>query len=225
MIDRDERRAELLRERSLTALVILELLLIFVAGPMVATGVTGSRVAVLALSLLVSAAGAIAVSQDRAAAVAILAATLASMAVALAGPHPRTPLSIVLENGGRIVALLVLTWVVGRAVFAPGRVTLHRIRGAVAIYLQIGMIFAFGYSLLLAWHPAAFAPPLETSLAGNHRLLYFSFTTLTSVGFGDIAPAHPVAQSITGLESIIGQLFPATILARLVTLELESRRR
>ena len=54
------------------------------------------------------------------------------------------------------------------------------------------------------------------------RLLYF--VTLTSTGYGDIVPLHPVARSLATLEAVIGQLFPATLLARLVSLELEGRR-
>ena len=60
------------------------------------------------------------------------------------------------------------------------------------------------------------------SLATN--LIYFSFVTLTTVGYGDILPVHPVARSLCNLEAISGQLYPATLLARLVSLEIESRR-
>ena len=56
------------------------------------------------------------------------------------------------------------------------------------------------------------------------NLVYFSFVTLTSVGYGDIVPLHPVVRGIANVEAIIGQLYPATLLARLVTLELEHRR-
>jgi hypothetical protein len=56
-------------------------------------------------------------------------------------------------------------------------------------------------------------------------LLYFSFVNLTSVGFWDIVPVHPVARSLANLEAVVGQLFPATLLARLITLQLEARRR
>jgi hypothetical protein len=55
-------------------------------------------------------------------------------------------------------------------------------------------------------------------------LLYFSFTCLTTVGFGDITPLHPMARDLANLEAVIGQLYPATLLARLVSLELEHRR-
>jgi hypothetical protein len=54
--------------------------------------------------------------------------------------------------------------------------------------------------------------------------VYFSFTTMTSTGFGDIIPLHPFARSAANLEAVMGQLFPATLLARLVTLEIEARR-
>jgi hypothetical protein len=49
--------------------------------------------------------------------------------------------------------------------------------------------------------------------------------TLTSVGYGDIVPVHPHARSLANDEAIIGQLYPATLLARLVTLEIADRRR
>ena len=55
------------------------------------------------------------------------------------------------------------------------------------------------------------------------RLLYFSMTTLTTVSFGDITPLNPVARSLAALESVIGQLFPPLLLARLVSVELHYR--
>jgi hypothetical protein len=55
-------------------------------------------------------------------------------------------------------------------------------------------------------------------------LLYFSFSTLTTVGFGDITPVHPLVRNFANLEAVIGQLYPATLIARLVSLELEHRR-
>ena len=55
------------------------------------------------------------------------------------------------------------------------------------------------------------------------RLLYFSMTTLTTVGYGDITPINPVARSLANLEGIIGQLFPAITLARLVSMQLSQR--
>jgi hypothetical protein len=53
-------------------------------------------------------------------------------------------------------------------------------------------------------------------------LIYFSFVTLTTIGYGDIVPLHPYARGLANLEAVIGQLYPATLLARLVTLEITS---
>jgi len=55
-------------------------------------------------------------------------------------------------------------------------------------------------------------------------VIYFSFVTLTSVGYGDVVPVDPYARSLANVEAIIGQLYPATLLARLVTLELQGDR-
>ena len=63
---------------------------------------------------------------------------------------------------------------------------------------------------------------VEDSPALASQVIYFSFTTLTTTGYGDIAPVHPVARGLCNLEAVIGQ-YPATLLARLVTLELAHR--
>jgi voltage-gated potassium channel Kch len=59
----------------------------------------------------------------------------------------------------------------------------------------------------------------------THGLAYYSFVTLTTVGYGDITPVHPVARSLAIAEALVGQLYPAILIARLVAMEIESRRR
>ena len=96
----------------------------------------------------------------------------------------------------------------------------------ILLYLVIGLIFVALFCFVALLAPNAFAgfPPLEDNLSVAGNLIYFSFVTLTSVGYGDIVPLHPLARSLANIEAIIGQLYPATLLARLVTLELEQRR-
>jgi hypothetical protein len=60
----------------------------------------------------------------------------------------------------------------------------------------------------------------EDNPALANSVFYLSFVTLTSTGYGDLVPVHPIARSLCNVESVIGQLYPATLLARLVTLEL-----
>ncbi len=127
---------------------------------------------------------------------------------------------------GGSIRLSALSWVVAHAVYAPGRITFRRLQGAFVLYLNLGTIFASAFHLIWDLSPGAFtnvgAPargPSEIAL-----MLYFSFTTLTSTGFGDIVPVNPFARSLANLEAVLGQLYLATTVARLVTLELADRR-
>jgi hypothetical protein len=56
-------------------------------------------------------------------------------------------------------------------------------------------------------------------------MLYFSFTTLTTTGYGDIVPIDPLARGLANLESVVGPLYLAITIARLVTLEMADRRK
>ena len=82
--------------------------------------------------------------------------------------------------------------------------------------MTFATLFAFvGLSIPDAFKGIGF----EDDSALASALFYLSFVTLTSTGYGDIVPMHPLARSLCNIESVIGQLYPATILARLVTLE------
>ncbi|MBL6617540.1 MAG: ion transporter [Reyranella sp.] len=134
-------------------------------------------------------------------------------------------LDVTLQATAWLIITLVIMWVVTRAVFEPGRITYHRILGAILLYLTIGVVFVALYSMIGAWVPKAFngiTVAVRVSIPSD--LVYFSFTTLTTVGYGDIVPVHPLARSLSNLEAIIGQLYPATLLARLVSLGQEPTR-
>ena len=120
---------------------------------------------------------------------------------------------------GSIAFELTVCWTVARAAFDPGRINLHRIMGAVILYLYAGLIFASLYHLAEdVWRPA-FSGLSTVRSDSWSDLLYFSLGTLTSAGYGDILPVHPFVRGLCNLEAVIGQLYPATFLARLVTLE------
>jgi hypothetical protein len=109
----------------------------------------------------------------------------------------------------------------------PGPVSVHRVMGGVAAYLLIGVTWAFGYKLLLELIPGAiyFQTPLGAGVATGEpsRLIYFSFETLTTVSYGDAYPVHRIARSLATAESLIGQLYPAILLATLVGMALQAR--
>jgi hypothetical protein len=111
---------------------------------------------------------------------------------------------------------------VAAQVFGEGRVTGHRIRGAIVVYLLLGALWAFLYQVVALTIPQAFRLP-EGFDGGDPDALrrimtYYSFITLTTIGYGDITPVHPVARTLAMLEGLVGQLYPAITLARLVSL-------
>ena len=94
------------------------------------------------------------------------------------------------------------------------------------MYLSLAMIFASAFGLIWELNPAGFAGPLTLTRgpSENPTMMYFSLTTLTTTGYGDITPVDPLARSLANLESVLGQFFLAITVARLVTLELQDRR-
>jgi len=156
----------------------------------------------------------------------MIALILGLIALVLRLEYP-SPLTNWFETTAEILTRTVLLWVVAVAVFQTGRVTHHRVEGAIVRYLNVPLIFSALYRLGVQMHPTAFTglPATAAEIESMATMIYFSFTTLTSVGFGDIVPVDPFARSLANLGSMIGQLYPATLLARLVTLELEGRHR
>ena len=97
-------------------------------------------------------------------------------------------------------------------------------------FLALGLIWAYVFLLLELTVPGALhfpdpAPGLPSIQRLQADVVYFSFATLTTLGYGDIVPVDPFARSLANLESIIGQFYLAITVARLVTLELADRRR
>ena len=126
-----------------------------------------------------------------------------------------------------MLSLCAFTMVVLWQVNKKGPVTGHRVRGAVAGYLLLGLSCAYAYALIDILIPGAFQMPaadLQSRKAQSDAFLYFSIVTLTTLGYGDITAVHPVARSVVMMEALLGQLYPAILIARLVTLQMETRK-
>jgi hypothetical protein len=93
---------------------------------------------------------------------------------------------------------------------------------AAGLYVLMAFVFAYLYALIEHWQPGAFVINAANNPGGATRwwdLLYFSFTCLTSVGFGEITPATDHARSLVMVQQILGVLYFALVVARLVTLQ------
>ena len=128
----------------------------------------------------------------------------------------------VLTTGLSLIYLGILLAMVIAQVFQDGPVTAHRIRGAIVIYLLLGVMWAFTYQVAALTIPQAFRLPEGLTAndpeALRRELTYFSVVTLTTTGYGDITAVHPVARTLVMLEALVGQLYPAIVLAWLVSL-------
>jgi Ion channel len=217
-----------LRERwsdpLLTTLTALLILMLFVFAPLQAIGLRAFQVLGFASALgiiggifLISGSPIVMVTQVAA---FIMAGTAAVSRISTPSARDVYLLAVAL-----LIMGVALAGVVARTVFAPGRVTYHRIIGAILVYLSVALIFTSFFTIVGLIVPNAFSGmSFEDNPALASKVIYFSFVTLTSTGYGDVFPVHPIARSLCNLETIIGQLYPATLLARLVSLEVEGRR-
>lgn len=119
------------------------------------------------------------------------------------------------------LALMFIGYVIAvvcRRVFVRGEVTGEKIAGAVCVYLLIGLAWSMLYALISLLQPGAFSLPI--SIESEYDFIYYSFVTLTTLGYGDITPSSSFARMASWMEAVIGQLFVAIMLARLVALQI-----
>jgi hypothetical protein len=99
------------------------------------------------------------------------------------------------------------------------RVSSDTIYGAICVYLLVGMTFGSLYDLVETIHPGSFQINVETAGPAVVRwrtLIFFSFMTLTTIGFGDVTPVTTQAQSLVAIEGVMGVLYVAVLIARVV---------
>jgi hypothetical protein len=217
-------RHQTTKDIALTAMLVLQCTALFIGAPLAALEYKPAFLMVdflvLPFALLV-----IVIARGRAAAfIAIVGAVLVLFAVVTHGLD--LPQATGLTSVAGLLGISICCVVIGMAVAAPGVVTIHRLLGAVVLYLSTALAFGHLYRLIWQRIPEAFAgmPANAAARQAFAALVYFSFTTLTSTGYGDITPVHPLVRSVANFEGVIGQLFPATLIAALLTQHLETRR-
>jgi len=208
------------RDLLLTLLTAVLTLMIFVFAPLQAAGVFLVQTFAIG-GLLAIIGGALIISGNPIALGLMSIAFIANLAVFFLRLYFSWPYNLHLLAGAWLIIAVTLGVVVARAVFAGGRITYHRIVGAILLYLLIAVTFATLFMFVgLSISDSFKGIEFKDDLALASTVFYLSFITLTSTGYGDIVPVHPLARTLCNIEAVIGQLYPATILARLVTLEL-----
>jgi hypothetical protein len=116
-----------------------------------------------------------------------------------------------------IAAFGLLAGMVFVRVFEHGPITIHRLIGAIVGYMLIGNLWADIYQFLFLHVPGSIQAADATKPA---VFIYFSYTTLTTTGYGDILPALPITRSLAIIEQLIGVFYPAILIGRLVSLSI-----
>jgi Ion channel len=172
-----------------------------------------AEVLLAGLTLIVSVfTGAAPWATRRAASVTLTIALIAGVAVSLIA---RVPAAVSLGICAVVSAATVATMAGGvvRAIFAHG-VNVRVVLGALSIYLLVGIFFGFLIGTLAgAVHGSYFAQGTD---GDQSQRLYFSFTTLTTTGYGDLTPALRGGRALSVLEMLIGQLYLITVISLLV---------
>jgi hypothetical protein len=204
-------------------LLLISILVLFMLSPLVVT----FRHGVLFLNVFGAAvlvAGSYALSERKqlfTIAIVLSATSIVATSLLLAFPQHWAVLvshtSIILLVAFFCVSILAY-------VLRSGRVTSDKIFAAICVYLLLGYVWTFAYALLDEMQPGSFVALTETgrndrvSRVMQHR--YLSFATLTTVGYGDVLPRSPAARTMAMLEAVVGQIYLAVLVARLVGLHI-----
>jgi hypothetical protein len=122
-----------------------------------------------------------------------------------------------------ISAILFISYtisLIGGFIFRAPRVTRNVVYAAIIAYLLIGILWAGIFGLVAILQPGAFAVSAQEVKSSEFILVYYSFVTLTTLGYGDIVPLTGPAYSLVILEAVIGQLYLTVLIARLVGLHI-----
>jgi hypothetical protein len=123
---------------------------------------------------------------------------------------------------GNIIALplfILITSTILIDVFRGNKVTTDKICGAICAYLLIGITWAFIFIVIERFQPGSFLfGEVDLGVAGRQfsHFMYYSFVTLTTLGYGDITPVSSISRTYSSIEAITGQFYMAVMIARLV---------
>ena len=122
-------------------------------------------------------------------------------------------------NAANFINICLLAAAMGavlRRVVTSGNVSSRTILGAISVYTSLGILFTWAYGLIDRVEGGGFFGQ-ATGIQGSD-FLFFSYTTLTTTGYGDLVPAGQAGRMLSGLEMMIGQIFLVTLVAGLVSL-------
>jgi hypothetical protein len=195
--------------------------IVFFLLPLARYQPAANLLATVALTLLLLSGSLAVIAPDWVRALVFLVALL-TIALRWAALSDTAGALLIVGAGAMILAFALLLVLLLAAVYRAGPITRYRLYGAVAAYGLLGLLWAYLYLLVELVAPGALHFPDPTGVGLDlpriqADVVYFSFATLTTLGYGDIVPVHAFARSMAVLEALTGQLFIATLIAQLVS--------
>ena len=204
-------------------MLLISILVLFIIGPFVLTFRHGVLILNVA-GVAVLVAGTYALSERKHLfAIAILLSAISILGTCLLLVFPQR-WAVLLSHSFILVLLAFFCITILAFVLNGSRVTSDKIFAAVCVYLLMGYAWSFAYAMLDELQPQSFAASTEVGFhdypARILQFRYFSFMTLTTVGYGDIVPRSPAARTMTILEAVMGRFYLVALVGRLVGLHI-----
>lgn len=149
----------------------------------------------------------------------LIAALLAIPMLASIWLEQFLPIPFAINISGSCSGILFVAFIIINIlsfIFRERKVTRDLIYAAIVVYLLMAVMWAFMYALVEALHAGSFSVPEDKITERRFLFIYYSFVTLTTLGYGDITPLTGIASSLTILEAIIGQIYLVVLVAWLV---------
>lgn len=152
-------------------------------------------------------------SRVRLASVFVVAAIIAAF---LARQIPSEQLLGIAFGTTAVLLAIATVTILRRVIIGANEVDFRLILGAISVFTLLGLLFAFAYITFSHWSDERFFIGVDDAQSSDY--LFFSYTTLTTTGYGNLVPAGSVGQSVAVLEMLMGQIFLVTLVAGLVSL-------
>lgn len=203
--------------------LLLSILFLFVIAPVIAIFPDGAMIMNIVAAIVLMAATYALVGRKR-----LFAAALALCAISIVATWllliTKTRWAAIFSHSCVVVLISYFCVTILNYVLRGSRITLDKIFAAVCVYLLIGYAWTFAYALVEELQPGAFVAlsPISPDeyVTRVLEMRYFSFMTLTTVGYGDLVPRSATARTLASLEAITGQIYLMVLVARLVGLHI-----
>lgn len=209
------------------AYLLASLLIVIFIRPFIAEQVFGVTIVNLLLFVTLV-AGAFTAIERRHQFLIITALALASSGSRIAWQLHGDNSLIVIFLITTLIFYAYVTWFLLKSLFTyeqNTKITRDTLCQAISVYLMLGITWTFGYALLEHISPGSFSFDVGTGDEVEHfeRFIGFSFITLTTLGYGNISPNTPRADSMATLQAVVGQIYLAIVVARLVAMQLTQK--